>query len=551
MATQKGFIKDWAGRNILPITRGELVLDKDGNIALNSKYFLAGENGSQYGLITAAEREMLSGGGSGSGSSGITDLYNRLDYINSGLQFNGQTLNFYDINSNATPIQIGSTGDGKLIIGVSNNVINFTLEALTNNDTTASNIVKGLQVDKFGRVISVTSDILNNSDIPSELTGKTLTNAVLKSATTADKEIGTDEKAIVNKAYVDAKVQEVTGVATGALKFGGGINSANEAETALTSALHHNSYFKVTTEFEINTSDLKDSAGISGSTLKVKVGDTLIVVPTNGTRSQFVYVPSGDDVTTITVRGEDEAANALTTEIGNVTLKFGPLFNVKNNPSGSRTAYITFPQASQSTGGYLSKEDYAAFKNYANSLSVDYVGEFSSGAGVYTIGTLTLGSGEKIIYGKNNITTLTLNNGSGTNPEYNPILKFTETGATDVSIAIKGLNGILTKKNGNNIEIGAANEIIEQTVPGTSTQTQYLIIDDGYKFGVQIGEVDADGNITQHGLTDFSQFINLVSKVSQTTRFEVFEYSLKGSASTTEYRYGNQLLKDAIALATI
>lgn len=56
MATQKGFIKDWAGRHILPITRGELVLDQDGNIALNSKYFLAGENGTQYGLITAAER---------------------------------------------------------------------------------------------------------------------------------------------------------------------------------------------------------------------------------------------------------------------------------------------------------------------------------------------------------------------------------------------------------------------------------------------------------------------------------------------------------------
>ena len=32
MATNKGFIKDWKGNKILPITRGELVLDKDGNI---------------------------------------------------------------------------------------------------------------------------------------------------------------------------------------------------------------------------------------------------------------------------------------------------------------------------------------------------------------------------------------------------------------------------------------------------------------------------------------------------------------------------------------
>lgn len=550
MATQKGFIKDWAGRHILPITRGELVLDQDGNIALNSKYFLAGENGSQYGLITAAEREMLSGGGTG---GGISDLYTKLGYINEGLSFNGATLKFYDAAGTATPIQIGSTGDGKLAIGVAGNVVNFALEALTTAEVVAANIVKGLTVDKFGRVTAVTSDVLNNGDIPATLTGKTLETAVLKSATTSDKEIGTDEKAVANKAYVDAKIQEVTGIATGALKFGGGINNANEAETALTSTLHHNSYFKVTTEFEINTSDLKDTAGISGTKLKVKVGDTLIVVPTTGTRAQFVYVPSGDDVTTITVRGEDEAANALTTEIGNVTLKFGPLFNVKNNPSGSRTAYITFPQVSQSTGGYLSKEDYVLFKNYANSLSVDYTGEFSTGKGVYKIGTLTIGTDEKVIYGKNNVTTLALNNGTatGTNAAYNPILKFTETGATDVEITIKGLNGVLTKKNGNTIEIGAANEIVEQTVPGTSTKVKYLTIDSGYKFGAQIGEADANGNVTQHGLTDFSQFINLVSKVSQTTRFEVFEYSLKGSASTTEYRYGNQLLKDAIALATI
>lgn len=550
MATQKGFIKDWAGRHILPITRGELVLDQDGNIALNSKYFLAGENGAQYGLITAAEREMLSGGGTG---GGISDLYTKLGYINEGLSFNGTTVKFYDANGTATPIQIGSTGDGKLTIGVANNIVNFALEALTTSEVVAANIVKGLTVDKFGRVTAVTSDVLNNGDIPATLTGKTLETAVLKSATTSDKEIGTDEKAVANKAYVDAKIQEVTGIATGALKFGGGINSANEAETALTSKLHHNSYFKVTTEFEINTSDLKDTAGISGTTLKVKVGDTLIVVPTNGTRAQFVYVPSGDDVTTITVRGEDEAANALTTEIGNVTLKFGPLFKVTNNPSGSRTAYITFPQVSQSTGGYLSKEDYVLFKNYANSLSVDYTGEFSTGDGVYKIGTLTVGTDAKVIYGKNNVTTLVLNNGTatGTNAAYNPILKFTETGATDVEITIKGLNGVLTKKNGNTIEIGAANEIVEQTVPGTSTKVKYLTIDSGYKFGAQIGEADANGNVTKHGLTDFSQFINLVSKVSQTTRFEVFEYSLKGSASTTEYRYGNQLLKDAIALATI
>jgi hypothetical protein len=35
MAT-KGFIKTFSGERLLPITRGELVLDQDGNIALTS-----------------------------------------------------------------------------------------------------------------------------------------------------------------------------------------------------------------------------------------------------------------------------------------------------------------------------------------------------------------------------------------------------------------------------------------------------------------------------------------------------------------------------------
>jgi hypothetical protein len=38
----KGFIKDWQGNKLLPITRAELVLDVNGQIALHSAEFLAG-----------------------------------------------------------------------------------------------------------------------------------------------------------------------------------------------------------------------------------------------------------------------------------------------------------------------------------------------------------------------------------------------------------------------------------------------------------------------------------------------------------------------------
>jgi hypothetical protein len=546
METQKGFIKDWAGRNILPITRGELVLDQDGNIALNSKYFLAGENGSQYGLITAAEREMLKGEGSG---GGIADIYTKLGYINAGLSFGNVGLKFYDDAGTATPIKIISSGDGKIDIAVTGQAVNFSLAELTTDGITATNIIKGLKVDKYGRVTEVTSDTLKNGDIPAELTGKTLKDGTLDGYKTAAKEIANDELAVANKAYVDLKFNSVNAAASGALKLHGPISDADAAETALTDQNFWNKFFKVTAEFELPVSDLLESSGISGTKLKVKIGDTLIVYPpTTGTRSKFLYIPSGDDITTITVKGDGEAAAALNGAIGDVSLRFSNIFSVTNT-TGGNTAYISIPPASNTQHGYLSKEDYITFKNYANSLSVSYAGEFESGNGVYKIGTLTLGSTEKVIYGKNNISALVLN--SGATNEYNPILKFTETGATDVEITFTGLNGIKTKKNGNTIEIGAANEIVEQTVPSTTTKVKYLTVDNGCKFGVQIGEVDAEGNIIQHGLTDFSQFINLVSKVRQTTRFEVFEYSLKGSESTTEYRYGNQLLIDAIELATI
>ena len=89
MATHKGFITDQNGNNLLPITRAELVLDSKGLIALHSDEFLAG-NGLP-GLMTAAEKAMLSGG---SGQS-LADVYNKLQYINSGLKINGNPLNFY------------------------------------------------------------------------------------------------------------------------------------------------------------------------------------------------------------------------------------------------------------------------------------------------------------------------------------------------------------------------------------------------------------------------------------------------------------------------
>lgn len=540
MAITKGFIKDWGGNRILPITRGELVLDQDGKMALSSKYFEAGYNGNEYGLISAADLAKISGGNNG---EGISDIYTKLNQINSGLMVNNTALNFYTATGVATPIKIGSVGDGRITITLGNgNIVNLSLEELQSDVTAITQIIKSITVDKYGRVTSVTGGALTNAEIPTELTGKTLKDGTLSNYTTSDKEIGTDEKAIVNKAYVDAKLQEIGTVATGALHFKGGISDANSIETILTNTSYRNSYYKVTKAFNINVSDLYDKSGIpaGATTIKVEIGDTLIVkAPETGTRSLFVYIPSGDDDTRITVTKDGAASNALTSRVGEVTLKFSSLFEVTNNPSGSGIAYISIPKVTSTQDGYLSKSDYQIFKNYADNLKVEYSPAFTNGSGIYTIGTLTIGTATHTIYGLNNISTLSLENGTGSNTAFNPIIKFTETGVSnDVAITVKGVNGIVTKKNNSDIEIGAVNEV-------ATDSDKYLEIDSGYKFKVKIGSIS--NNQVVDGLTDYGEFAVFRSDVIRTTtQFEIIENSLKNT--NFKYYYGSTDLADAVDL---
>lgn len=538
MAIKKGFIKDWSGKKILPITRGELVLDQDGKMALSSKYFEAGYNGNEYGLISAADLAKISGGSSG---EGISDIYTKLNQINSGLMVNNTALNFYTAAGAATPIKIGSAGDGKITITLgAENTVNLSLEELQSDVTAITQIIKSITVDKYGRVTNVTGGALTNAEIPAELTGKTITNGTIKNGVTDVKDVANNELAIVNKAYVDSKFNQANGMATGALKFAGPLNDATLANAALTNKDAFYSYYKVTKKFYISKSNLYDTTGITGDTLEVQVGDSLIVYPENptDTTAKFVYIPSGDDITTITVTKDDVTTPPFNTKLGDVVLKFSDLFNI-TNPNGGNTAYISIPAASGSTNGYLTKEDYTAFKNYASNLAVDYTASFTTGSGIYTIGTLTIGTATHTIYGLNNVSTLSLENGTGTNTALNPIIKFTETGVTnDVKITVKGVNGIVTKKNSSDIEIGAANEV-------ATDSTKYLEIDQGYKFKVRIGSVS--NNQVVNGLTDYEEFALFRSEVIQTTtKFEIIENSLKDTSF--DYYYGSADLKTAVTL---
>lgn len=521
----KGFIKDWLGNQILPITRGELVLDVDGNIALNSTYFLAGDG--HPGLVTAAERALLS---DSSGSGGISDIYTKLNYINNGFKVNGTILNFYDSNGNATPINL--IGSDTIVAAIGDNhTINLSLAELTTSETSVSQILKSITVDKYGRVTSVSGAALTNADIPSELSEKTISNSILSGCTTSSDEIGSDSRAVANKYYVDQKFNAVNTVATGALKFGGPLSSSDSAKTVVTDVQYQNYYYKVTKGFSIEAQYMY-SATDSVVDTWVAVGDTLIVYPLSDIESRFVHIPSGDDITTITVEEDGAAAPALDGVTGNVYFQFSSLFEVVN-PSGTQRAQISIPKASALQDGYLSSSDYQLFTSYADNLKVQYEPIITTATpGVYSIGTLTVGTTPYTIYGQNSISSLALGDNT-----YNPILTFTETGVDDVSITFKGLAGITVRKTDNNIEFLAANEIGEDS-------TKYLETN-GYQFDVKIGTV-TDGKVVD-GLTDFAEFAQFRSNVlSLGVIFESIDTSL--SDTTATYYYGNDALKAAISV---
>lgn len=542
----KGFIHDWAGKTLLPITRGELVLDSDGKIALQSDQFLAKDN--HPGLVTATERALITSLTSAGGAlEQVSDIYSKLGFLNV-LTFNGVSVNYYKTTTSGstsettqTPIKIISDGSIGIAVNTLKNEVTFSLPVLQQNGTKLEDtIIRNVTVDKYGRVTEVSGYALTNNDIPNTLSGKTLQNCTTAGDPTTD-------ESIVNKSYVDGKFNNISAINTGALKFGGGLSSRETAETTLTNDDCWNHYYKVTAGFELSVNDLYDTAGIVGSTVKVKVGDTLVIYPTSATatKAKFVYVPSGDEITAVTVTTTEHNTPPYK-YAGDVVLKFSDLFEVANPQTNIAT--IALKQASAETGGYLSKEDWKKFHSYASQGSTTYVGEFSEGAGVYKIGTLTIAGVEEIIYGKYSTSSLSLENGTGANVTYNPILKFTSTVQPDVNIAVTGVNGVITKKNGNNIEIGANNVVIEQIVPKTSTRkVEYLTIEEGYKFGVKIGSVDeTTGQLKEDGLVDFSQFLALANLVDYNTIFEVITYSLRGSENNSEYRYGNDKLKAAV-----
>lgn len=536
MAINKGFIKDLKGNQLLPITRGELVLDKDGNIALNSEHFLAGVNGSQYGLITAAERAMLTGTGSGGGS--LSDLYTKLGHINTGLTIGGKSYAFYDGNGVATPITISAI-DTQINIAVDPNTNNITLGlSEINKDAikVESSFIRGIEVDKYGRVTTVTASTLSNSDIPETLTGKKLVSCVSEATPVNDSDI-------VNKNYVDTKFNAVNATATGALKFGGKIADADAAKGVIAEGKKTYFYYKATNTFTIPLAYTADAVDIS-----VKSGDTLIVDGDN----KFVHVPSGDDITTLTITrtsADSSTTAVINEEVGNISLKFSPIFSIEGVTGNSRMATISIPQASNSTDGYLSSDDYKKFSSYAENLATTYTSSLlETTPGLYTLGEISFGQSKYTVKGINTTYAVDLIDETivdGQTQKHNPKVQFSENGTVVTSITYKGANGITVTKEGNDLKFSQKEN--------QSTTPNYLTIPSGEnnnQFTINIGTFDENNNIVE-GLTSFTQFGGFVKKVVQQIEAITDTLIPQEGDDGTKYRYGNAKLKAAITLDTL
>lgn len=509
--TYKGFIKDLHGNKILPITRAELVLDSLGKMALFSEQFLAKDG--HPGLITAAEREILSGGGSG---ISVGDLNTKLNYINEGFKVGGTSLKFYDYKDTVlthTPITFNT--DDSLQVALANNVITFALKDISAENILAKTtkyFIDSISVDKYGRVTSVTHKELTNDDLPDTISNKTLSGCT----TTVPENAG--DTALVNKKYVDSKFSVVS---AGALQFGGTITK--DTYTDKLNSSYVNYYYKVTTSFTLNKEQLYSET----NNIKVKSGDTLIVYK-DGESYKFVYIPSGDEITTqITAIQGGTNTKTYGPLLGNVNIQFDKPLSVTADEDRN-ALQVSLPEASSSTSGYLSAADYVKFSQYA-AKTMTITPSLTAG---YEIGKITLDGKDTILYGKDYSLTLEADETTLIDPS----LKFNSTSFTFKSSSTIGVKKI---KDSNAIQFTGLYQ---------SGNTNLLNID-GNTITVVPGSAD---NTT--GVVIYEDFSNLSKVVSQHLAIgltsETITTSLKTNEGNTDevYYYGSNKLISAITI---
>lgn len=492
MANYKGFLQNFNGDKMLPITRAELVLDAAGNIALTSALFEAGRDGSQYGLISAADLaalKLVTGGTTGGQNLG--DIYTKLNAINASLKVGNVTLPFYSESENTvTTNNIQFVGQNGINLYTNGSSICVELAKLTPTPSSVANqLVTNITVDEYGRVTSVSGiSKLNSEVLPDAISGKDLSGCTITTN-------GSDSNSLVNKQYVDNAVGGATAMASGALVFSGPLNTKEEAEDILKDTGNNQRYYKITSDF-ILSNDYVHDAVLGGNTYLYS-GDTLIAYKASDDSSlKFVYLPSGNDITSISV-GTFTNENIMYKQNGSVGFIFDDaLFTVT---SESNAAKISMKEVTTSTPGYLSAEGYVKLQN---ATSVSYT---SNDVGSTVLGTITIDDVPYEIKGINNVTKLSLTSGTDTaNPDLNPRLKFEESGETESYITFKGGPGVVVKKTGNEIGFGSALDV-------DAGSSNYLTLSsDKNTIGINLGTV-TNWNTTTNGLVDVALLKNTIA----------------------------------------
>lgn len=517
MSIYKGFIKNWNNDTMLPITRGELVLDEEGKIALKSEHFLAQEGNP--GLVTADERAYILSLKNPDGNSS-NDINAKLDAINSGLRIGTDLLQYYTLNGSTLSTKnytISGSDRIKITKDAYTNTFTFDLEEINLSAYNKPGILKNIYVDKYGRVDNIECGGITNDELPDTLTSKTLTNSTLSNCTT-DSTISNDYH-IVNKKYVDDKIAGITTGALGALKFEGSLNGSTAAVDAL--AKPENSYFKVSANFELSGSYFEP---YSSGSISLKAGDTLIIWHNTSFVKKFILVPSGDEIqTSVTIL--DSTNSTKYSKVGDVNLKFTAPFKIETN---NNTATVDIRYASTTSDGIITSDLYTQIKN-ATAKSMSYVPTVNTGFdGYYEIGKISFGdeSSSSPIYGVNTTYDIGLN---GSN---NPYLQLKEITDVKTSIQLVGGNGIEVTNDNNSAKftIKTNHSFLKTTADGLS---------------LKMGSVSNE--VVDDGLTSYSEF-NTLSEfvISSTLGFDRISNSL--NSSTYDYHYGSAELIKAITL---
>lgn len=500
---KKGFIQDFGGNRLLPITRAELVLDQNANIAFRSPIFEAiasvGGEGGAFGLMSPADKETLAT----LSTSTTADIASKLEALNTGLAVENTPLSFYGINTNDNSVYASKwniTADSGIAIEVAPNTVTFKI------------------------------DQLENDQLPNEISNKILSSVTVSSIPGAN--VNNRRDYVANLGYVDDKFSSALGVAAGGLQFKGTLSDQSD----LSIKLQNTNGFYI---WSGNITDIASSYMENNSSVSVGPGDILIVSQTSG-NNKFVHVPSGNEITGLQItslNSDNGDSTSITIAQGIAKLAFNNVFDVTGDSNGIN---ISLPKASSSKSGYLSTTDYSRFSQAATkSLTIAPI--LTSG---YEIATINVnGTTTDTLYGKD--TTYKM---SGTNQEIS--FGYDVTGSADPLFTIKPGAGIAFSTDEKVTTITNNLQVLKVAAGSDKSDendsTDYLSIANGY-IQAKIGSVDNTMHIN-NGLASADLVRNMITQFA--THWITIEHDLvrpeNGAASDNLY-YGTDQLKEAVS----